>query len=52
MRILPATTERVTANTPAAANDEIARQTRERLWRKVHDGDGGIECGIEELDGE
>lgn len=45
-----ATIERVPANTPAALNDEIVRQTRESIWRHVNEGADGIENRLEDLD--
>ena len=50
--MLPGTNERVTTNTSAAANDDIARQTRESIWRHVSDGSEGIELRLEELNRE
>lgn len=45
-----ATLERVSANTPAAINDQIVRETREAIWRHVNEGRRGIERRLDDLD--
>jgi hypothetical protein len=50
--MLPATTERVAHNTAPSVNDEIVRQTRERIWQHVNEGAAGIERRLRELDEE
>ena len=50
--MFPATTERVSMNTAVSANDEIVRQTRERIWQHVSEGAAGIDRRIPELDRE
>jgi hypothetical protein len=48
--MLPATTERVAANTAPLHNDNITRQTRDRIWQHVNEGRAGISGRLEDLD--
>lgn len=50
--MIATTSGRVPANTDTSVNDEIVRQTRDRIWQYVNAGRDGIERRLDQLERE